>query len=61
MIIYHQDNVAAFAGAHTYYWLPRQLILGRVSVTSAAVAAVLISQARASARFVFARVSGRVN
>lgn len=30
MIIIHQENVAAFAGAHTYYWLPNQLLLRRI-------------------------------
>ena len=40
MIIYHQDNVAAFAGAHTWYWLLNPLLFQRISVTSAAVGVV---------------------
>jgi hypothetical protein len=36
MIIYHQRNVAAFAGNHINWWLPQQLIISRVSITSAA-------------------------
>ncbi len=35
MIIYHQDNVAAFAGAHTSYVVAQQLLLQmRISITS---------------------------
>ena len=32
MIIQHQENVAGFAGAHTYWFLPNQLIRGAVAV-----------------------------
>lgn len=38
MILHHQDNVAAFAGGHTYWWLPQQIVHGYISVTTAAVA-----------------------
>ena len=38
MILHHQDNVAAFAGGHTYWWLPQQIVNGYISVTTAAVA-----------------------
>ena len=40
MIIQHQDNVAAFAGGHTYWWLPRQIIVGPITVTSIAFTAI---------------------
>lgn len=60
MIIYHQDNVSAFAGNHTYYWPTQPLFFQRVSATSAVVDQ-LIAQARATFRFVFSRVFGRVN
>lgn len=36
MIIYHQSNVAAFAGNHTTYWPLNPIGLSRISVTSAA-------------------------
>ena len=36
MIIWHQSNVAAFAGNHTYWFLPQQIITARVSKTTAA-------------------------
>lgn len=32
MIIIHQDNVSAFAGAHTYWWLPQQIFLSRIGM-----------------------------
>lgn len=32
MIIQHQDNVAGFAGAHTYWWLPQQILRGSIAV-----------------------------
>ena len=35
MIIRHQDNVAGFAGAHTYWWLPQQILRGVIAVTAA--------------------------
>ncbi len=38
MIIRHQDNVAAFAGGHTWWFLPDQLISGPIAVTAAALA-----------------------
>ncbi len=34
MIIHHQDNVAAFAGGHTWWFLPNQIIGGPVSSTT---------------------------
>ena len=41
MIIQHQDNVAAHAGGHTYWFLPAQIISGAITVTTAAVLTVL--------------------
>lgn len=41
MIIHHQDNVAAFAGAHTWYWPLNPLLFRRIAVTSAVVAAAV--------------------
>lgn len=38
MIIYHQNNVAAFAGNYTWYWQFQPIIYSRISVTSAAAA-----------------------
>ena len=32
MIIYHQNNVAAFVGAHTYYWPLQPLLYLYVSI-----------------------------
>ena len=61
MIIHHQDNVAAFAGAHTIYWPTQPLGFQRISITSAGAANELIEQARAVSRFVASRVFGRVN
>ena len=40
MIIYHQRNMAAFVGAHRYYWLPQGLIIARYSITSAVVVVI---------------------
>ena len=37
MIIYHQSNVAAFAGAHTYWFLPQQILAGRIADLSTTV------------------------
>ena len=31
MQIIHQDNVAGFVGGHTYWWLPQQVLSGRVA------------------------------
>jgi len=36
VIVYHQNNVAAFAGNHVFYFLPNQIIAARMSITSAA-------------------------
>jgi len=33
VLIRHQDNVAAFAGGHTYIFLPRQIIEGPIAVS----------------------------
>ena len=41
MIIYHQKNVAAFAGAHTYWFLPHQILTSQITVTSATIISVL--------------------
>ena len=38
MIIHHQNNVAAFAGAHVFYWMLQPLFQYRISVTTAAAA-----------------------
>lgn len=38
MIIYHQSNVAAFAGNYTFYWMGQPLLQSRISVTTAAPA-----------------------
>lgn len=61
MIIHHQDNIAAFGGAHTVYWPTQPLGFQRVSVTTAAAANELIEQARSISRFTFTRIFGRVN
>ena len=61
MIIHHQSNVAAFAGNHVYYWIGQPLFQSRISATTAPPANTEIEQARASFRFVFPRVFGRVN
>lgn len=61
MIIHHQRNVAAFVGAHTYWFLPQQILSRRISVTTAAAANNEIEQARSINRFVFSRVFSRVN
>jgi len=61
VIVYHQRNVAAFAGNTVWYW-PTQPLLGwQISKTTAAAASVLVSQSRSGFRFVFSRVYGRVN
>ena len=36
MIIYHQENISAFAGNHIYYWIGQPLFAQQISVTSAA-------------------------
>lgn len=43
MIIFHQDQVAAFAGAHTFYW-PGQVLIqpDQVAAPPAATAARLL-------------------
>jgi hypothetical protein len=62
MIIYHQDNVAAFAGAHTSYVVAQQFwFQSRVSITAGAAANETIEQARSISRFTFSRVFGRIN
>lgn len=43
MILLHQDNVAGFAGAHTYYWLPNQLLLRRIAAGKQVAEAVASS------------------
>jgi len=35
VFITHQNNVAGFAGGHTYWWLPQQIIDGAVAATVA--------------------------
>lgn len=61
MIIHHQNNITAFAGNHTIYWLHQPLLYQRISKTTAAGADVLIAQSRATFRFLFTRIHGRVN
>lgn len=60
MIIYHQNNIAAFAGNHVIYWLFQPLSF-RISKTSAGAANNEIEQARSLMRFVHSRIFGRVN
>ena len=36
MIIYHHDNITAFSGAHTWYWVFQHILQSRISVTSVA-------------------------
>jgi len=36
MIIYHHDNIAAFSGNHTFYWIFQAILQSRISITSAA-------------------------
>ncbi len=43
MIVYHQDNVAAFAGAHTHYFQFQPILQSRISATSAAAAGRIMS------------------
>jgi hypothetical protein len=62
VIIYHQRNVAAFAGNHTYWFLPKQVQVTRVTAAGGAGPANNeIEQARGLFRFVHTRVFGRVN
>lgn len=62
MIVYHQDNIAAFAGNHTFYWIGQPIIQsGRITLTSAAAANEEIEQARSIHRFMYSRIFGRVN
>jgi hypothetical protein len=61
MIIYHQSNIAAFAGNHVFYWIGQPFLHPRITITSAAAAVTLIAQSRTVSRFVSARVYGRVN
>ena len=39
MIIYHQNNVAAFVGAHIWYFQFQPVLQSRISVTTVAPAA----------------------
>lgn len=61
MIIHHQNNVAAFAGNHVWYWVGQPLFQWRISVTTAVGGAVLISQFCSLFRAVPTRIFGRVN
>ena len=63
MIIYHQNNVAGFVGAHVWYWSLQPIVQlhVRISVTSDGAADQLIAQSRSVSRFVTHRVFGRVN
>ncbi len=61
MIIYHQSNIAAFKGGHTFYWPLQPIIQQRISATSAAAANTMIQQARSLHRFTFTRIFGRIN
>jgi hypothetical protein len=61
MIIYHQNNVAAFKGNHVFYTPYYHYASWRFTKTSAVAGVTIISQARAVMRFTFARVFGRVN
>ena len=38
MIIVHQDNVSAFAGGHSEWWLPQQRLASRIAVMTAILA-----------------------
>lgn len=51
MIINHQENVAGFAGGHTYWWLPQQTFRGYISVTTAAPLDDLITTTLPASRF----------
>ena len=45
MIIYHQNNVAAFAGNHVVYWVGQPLLGYRISDTSSAgISLVVLDQ-----------------
>lgn len=58
-MIYHQKNIAAFKGAHVYYW---GVVNQRISADGGAGPSdELIAQAKSMSRFTFARVFGRVN
>ena len=61
MIIYHQNNVAAFTGNPVIYSVLQSFLVQRISKTSAAAAVSLIAQARSNSRHVFSRTFGRVN
>lgn len=59
MIIYHQSNVATFAGNHTLY--ATAFVQSRISATSAGAGPSLIVQMRGIQRFVSSRIFGRIN
>ena len=61
MIIYHQNNLAAFAGNIKGMWQFQPFMTHRISVTSAAALNNTIEQSRANMRFVASRLFGRVN
>jgi len=61
MIIYHQNNIAGFVGAHKWYTPLQTVIYTRITVTSAAPLNELIEQARSISRFTFTRLFGRIN
>lgn len=61
MVVYHQRNVAAFAGNLVWYWAGQPFLHQQVSITSAAASVTIVAQARSVSRFVGARVFGRVN
>jgi hypothetical protein len=61
VIIYHQNNIAAFAGAHIWYSPVQSVLVQRITETSAAAAVTIVAQARSAHRFIMARVHGRVN
>lgn len=48
MIIYHQENVAAFAGNHTWYFQFQPILQSRISATSAVPAGAIINQLQQS-------------
>lgn len=43
MIIYHQENVAAFAGQQVWYWQFQAVLQSRISATTAAAAGRIMS------------------
>ena len=61
MIIYHQNNISAFAGNHAVYWPFQPIIKTRISSTSAGPSVTIIAQARGLHRFIQGRIFGRVN